>query len=41
MVLLNIGVLAFVAGGAWWLTGIDKTAFALKLSRHFIVAIRL
>lgn len=25
IIVLNIGVLALVAGGAWWLTGIDKT----------------
>jgi tetratricopeptide (TPR) repeat protein len=41
IILLNIGVLVFVAGGAWWLTGIDKTAGGeSKRSRYFSRALR-
>ena len=41
ILLLNIGVLAFVAGGAWWLTGIDKTAGGeSKRDRHLSRALR-
>jgi thioredoxin-like negative regulator of GroEL len=41
MVFLNIGVLALVAGGSWWLTGIDKTAGGeSKRGRHFTRALR-
>ncbi len=37
----NIGVLALVAGGAWWLTGIDKTTGGeSKRNRHFTRALR-
>jgi tetratricopeptide (TPR) repeat protein len=35
MILLNIGVLALVAGGAWWLTGFDKTAGGESKRTHY------
>ena len=35
MILLNIGVLALVAGGAWWLTGRDKTAGGESKRGHY------
>jgi hypothetical protein len=41
VILLNIGVLALVAVGGWWLTGIDKTAGGeSKRGRHFFRALR-
>jgi tetratricopeptide (TPR) repeat protein len=41
MILLNIGVLALVAWGAWWLTGLDKTAGGeSKRTHYFFRAIR-
>src|ERR1017187_8999910 len=41
IILLNIGVLALVAWGAWWLTGIDKTVSGeSKSSHHFTRALR-
>jgi thioredoxin-like negative regulator of GroEL len=41
MIVLNTVVLALVATGAWWLTGIDKTAGGeSKRSRHFTRALR-
>ena len=35
MILLNIGVLALVAGGAWWLTACDKTAGGESKRTHY------
>ena len=41
ILLLNIGVLAFVAGGAWWLTGIDNTVSGeSKRDCHFTRTLR-
>jgi hypothetical protein len=36
LILLNIAVLALVAGGAWWLTGFDKTAGGESKSSHYV-----
>ena len=36
MILLNIGVLALVAGGTWWLTGFDKTAGGESKRTHYL-----
>jgi tetratricopeptide (TPR) repeat protein len=36
MILLNIGVLALVALGVWWLTGFDKTAGGESKRTHYI-----
>ena len=36
MIFLNIGVLALVAVGAWWLTGLDKTAGGESKRTHYV-----
>lgn len=36
IIFLNIGVLALVAGGAWWLTGFDKTAGGESKRTHYV-----
>lgn len=35
IILLNIGVLTLVAGGAWWLTGLDKTPGGESKRTHY------
>jgi hypothetical protein len=41
MIFLNVGVLAMIGAGLWWLTGIDKTAGGeSKRSHHFTRALR-
>jgi hypothetical protein len=35
IIILNIGILALVAGGAWWLTGLDKTAGGESKRTHY------
>lgn len=36
MILLNIGVLALVAWGTWWLTGLDKTVGGESTRTHYV-----
>lgn len=36
MIFLNIGVLALVAGGSWWLTGFDKTDGGESKRTHYV-----